>query len=276
VPMLGVGGHCLPKDGILLWWRALEAREPADHSLILESRRINDESPAVALALAERALGSLAGRRVALLGAAYRGNSEDTRNSPTLATAVLLRERGISFTIHDPYVHDTDANLRRFGLAGAFTRDLGDALRDAEILVLCCPHRVYADGWSELVACAPRARAAVDACNLLTAPMRTGDGLEHAGIGRGRSAPSDALVTAVHGGFEAVERGVANELSRLLEFLNGRYADSDFTRVRFADVQRIAGTCPTGCAIVSPGVVVAPTEVEGFRSRLVARAMTHA
>ena len=276
VPMLGVGGHCLPKDGILLWWRALESREPADRSLILESRRINDESPAVALALAERALGSLAGRRVALLGAAYRGNSEDTRNSPTLATAVLLRERGISFTIHDPYVHHTDANLRRLGLAGAFTRDLGDALRDAEVLVLCCPHRVYAHGWSELVACAPHATAAVDACNLLTAPMRTGDGLEHAGIGRGRSAPSEALVSAVHGGFEAVERGVANELSHLLEFLNGRYADSDFSRVRFADVQRIAGTCPTGCAIVSPGVVVAPTAVEGFQSRLVARAVTRA
>jgi hypothetical protein len=114
----------------------------------------------------------------------------------------------------------------------------------------------------------------VDACNLLTAPMRAGDGLVHAGIGRGSSAPSEALVAAVHGGFQAVERGVANELSHLVEFLNARYADSDFSRVRFADVQRIAGTCPTGCAIVSPGVVVAPTAVEGFQSRLVARAVT--
>ena len=88
VPMLGVGGHCLPKDGMLLWWRALEAGEDNSRSLILESRRINDESPAETLRLAERGVRQPQGRRVALLGAAYRGNSEDTRNSPTL----LLRE----------------------------------------------------------------------------------------------------------------------------------------------------------------------------------------
>src|SRR4029453_15017925 len=66
VPMLGVGGHCLPKDGILLWWRALEASEDTRGSLILEARRINDESPAVTLAQTEKALGSPKGRRVAL------------------------------------------------------------------------------------------------------------------------------------------------------------------------------------------------------------------
>jgi UDP-N-acetyl-D-mannosaminuronic acid dehydrogenase len=276
VPMLGVGGHCLPKDGVLLWWRALEAGEPTDRSLILESRRINDASPAVTLAHLERTLGTLAGRRVALLGAAYRGNSEDTRNSPTLVTAALLRERGIWFRIHDPYVYDTDANLRRFGVTDAFTRDLADAVREADVLLLCCPHRVYAEGWTELLAAAPRARGIFDACNLLTAGMAAASGLAHAGIGRGMGTPSEALVAAVHRGFEAVERGVANEVQRVVDFLNDRYADTEFNRVRFADVQRIAGTCPTGCAIVGPGEVAAPPAVDGFESRLVARAVGRA
>ncbi|HEX5632996.1 MAG TPA: nucleotide sugar dehydrogenase, partial [Gemmatimonadales bacterium] len=101
VPMLGVGGHCLPKDGVLLWWRALEAGADTGRSLILEARRVNDESPAATLALAERAFGPLAGRRVALLGAAYRGNSEDTRNSPTLAFARVLQAHGATVAIHD-------------------------------------------------------------------------------------------------------------------------------------------------------------------------------
>jgi UDP-N-acetyl-D-mannosaminuronic acid dehydrogenase len=276
VPMLGVGGHCLPKDGILLWWRALEAREPAGRSLILESRRINDESPAVTLAHAERALGPLAGRRVALLGAAYRGNSEDTRNSPTLATAALLRQRGVAFTVHDPFVNAADVNLRRHGVTDAFTRELDVAVGKADLLLLCCPHRVYAEGWLDLVACAPRARDVFDACHLLTAELMSRDGRRHAGIGRGRSTPSEELVTAVHSGFEAVERGVANEVGAIVDFLNRRFADGDFNRIRFPEVQRIAATCPTGCTIVAPGEVMPPTGTAGFESRLVARAVGHA
>ncbi|HQN11628.1 MAG TPA: nucleotide sugar dehydrogenase, partial [Quisquiliibacterium sp.] len=79
VPTTGVGGHCLPKDGILLWWRALEAGVDTSKSLILQARTINDESPGCLVTLAERAHGSLRGRTVALMGVAYRFDSEDTR-----------------------------------------------------------------------------------------------------------------------------------------------------------------------------------------------------
>ncbi|HSE68160.1 MAG TPA: nucleotide sugar dehydrogenase [Gemmatimonadales bacterium] len=271
VPMLGVGGHCLPKDGILLWWRALEAGEDTSSSLILEARKINDESPAATLALAERAFGSLRDRRVALLGAAYRGNSEDTRNSPTLYFARLLRERGISFTIHDPYVYPEDQNLRRFELGDHFTRELPIALEGAEVVALCTPHRVYADEWEAIRRQGRKLAAAFDACHLL--PDSTGfDGLKHAGIGRGRQKPSSALIDAVFAGFQAVEIGVANEVQALVQFLNSRYADTEFNRVRFEEVQRIAGTCPTGCAIANPAGVPSVPVVDGFESRLVALA----
>lgn len=274
VPMLGVGGHCLPKDGILLWWRALESKADTSHSLILESRRVNDESPAATLALAENKFGTLSGRRVALLGAAYRGNSEDTRNSPTLAFAKLLRTRGVAVTVHDPYVYAHDANLRHYGFTDAFTRDLAAAVKDAEVVVLCTPHKVYSDGWDELRAMAPALRHVVDACNLLRPEQVTAHGLGYVGIGRGRRAPDTALVEHVFQGFEAVERGVANEVNQLCEFLNQRYAATEFNRVKFTEVQRIAGTCPTGCAIVDAGQVTnGATNAIGFNSRLVARAL---
>jgi UDP-N-acetyl-D-mannosaminuronic acid dehydrogenase len=276
VPMLGVGGHCLPKDGILLWWRALEAGIATSRSLILESRRINDESPAATLALAERSLGPLAGRTVALLGAAYRGNSEDTRNAPTLYLARLLRERGIPARIHDPYVYPHDQNLRRFGLEGCFTRDLKAALTGAEVVVFCTPHKVYADGWDEIRGLATSLSGVVDGCNLIRREPVEKHGLAYTGIGRGRQAPTAALVEAVFAGFQAVERGVANEVDGLLRFLNARYAETEFNRVAFEDVQRIAATCPTGCAIVAPGPV-APTGNEGqFHSRLAEVACTTA
>jgi len=276
VPTVGVGGHCLPKDGILLWWRALEAGLDTNRSLILEARRINDASPAETLALAERKFGSLAGRAVALLGAAYRFNSEDTRNSPTLVLAKLLRERGASVTLHDPYVHATDQNLKAAGLTSAFTRELVQAVETAEVVFLCTGHRDYLDRRDELLAAAVRAVCVVDACNLWHAEDVVERGLGYAGIGRGRAEPQAALVAAVVRGFRCVETGVANEVDSLLRFLNGRYAAGEFDQVRFSEVQRIARTCVTGCAIVDPGPVVAEAGAGAFRSQLAAVAASPA
>jgi UDP-N-acetyl-D-mannosaminuronic acid dehydrogenase len=271
VPSVGVGGHCLPKDGILLWWRALETGLEASRSLILEARHINDESPGETLGLIERQHGAVQGRAVALLGAAYRFNSEDTRNSPSLALAPLLQQQGARVTIHDPYVKPDDQNLKRTGLTECFTNDLASAVGQAEVLVFCTAHRDYLDV-APILARAPRVKGLVDACNLL--PRAAGrPAVPYSGIGRGRSAPSPALAEAVLAGFKAVERGVANELDLLIRFLNQSYASTPFERVSFPEVQRLAATCGTGCRIVDPGPVGPVPQTEGFISRLVSRAM---
>ncbi len=253
VPMLGVGGHCLPKDGILLWWRALEAGVDRSRSLILEARQINDESPAETLASAERLIGTLHDKQVALLGAAYRGNSEDTRNSPTLAFARLLRAHGVQVSIHDPYVHATDANLKLYGMTDVFTQDLAHAVRSADVIVLCCPHRVYTETWETWRKFARRATHLFDACNLMRANEVTSQHLHYAGIGQGRKAAQAGLVLAVLAGFRAVEAGVTNEVASLVRFLNTMPGTTSFNRVAFGEVQRIAATCPTGCAIAAEG-----------------------
>jgi UDP-N-acetyl-D-mannosaminuronic acid dehydrogenase len=272
VPTVGVGGHCLPKDGVLLWWRRHESGDHGATSLILGARTVNDESPAATLKLAA-ALGPIDGRPVALLGTAYRGDSEDTRNSPAFALARLLLARGCDVTFHDPFVRPDDPNLKRFGFAPRFTRDLGAALSRAEVAVVCVAHGEYARAGRALFANAPALRVVVDGCNL--APRDTWEGLPFAvaGIGHGRQAPTAALVDFALAGFQAVERGVAREVSATCDFLNARYAADDFQRVRFSEVQRLAGTCTTGCAIVDalPPEAVAP--YEGFLPRLVELAL---
>jgi UDP-N-acetyl-D-mannosaminuronic acid dehydrogenase len=271
VPTLGVGGHCLPKDGILLWWRRLESAAAGADSLILEARRINDESPAATVALAERSLGALAGREIALLGAAYRFDSEDTRNSPTLALARLLRDAGCGVRIHDPYVPPRDANLAHSGLTDCFTNDLAQALLGAEIAIVCTGHGVYAHGLADIRAAGPALRALVDGANAFRAADVAATGLQYVGIGRGRAAPEPAFLDFVEQSFRAVERGVANEVGALADFLNEHYAADDYNRVSLDEVRRLAGTCPTGCAIAATGSVHAPSHA-GFVSRLVARA----
>jgi len=274
VPTVGVGGHCLPKDGILLWWRRLESGDKGETSLILASRRINDESPSETIRLAERSFWPISGARVALLGAAYRFNSEDTRNSPTLVLAKQLLERGCEVMIHDPYVYPTDQNLKKYGLEGRFSRDLSEVLGDAEYVFFCTAHRVYGEQRTDLLRMAPKLQGIIDACNLFKRSDFADANVRYVGIGRGTQAPSAELVKFVTDGFRAVERGVANEVAATADFLNQRYADGEFNRVAFADVQRIAGTCVTGCAIVDTGAVRVPAAYDGFQPRLVQTVMT--
>jgi UDP-N-acetyl-D-mannosaminuronic acid dehydrogenase len=269
VPTIGVGGHCLPKDGILLWWRKLETGLDAHASLILESRKINDDSPAETIRLAERSLGDLSGKTVALLGAAYRFNSEDTRNSPTLNLAHGLISKGCMVTIHDPYVKPTDQNLIRFDLERHFTQNLGEAVAKAEVLFFCTAHKMYLEKRDEIISLAKGLRGLVDGCNLYSRDDFRGKGFEYVGIGRGEKEPKPDFVDFVYQGFRAVECGVANEVEALADFLNKKYANDEFNHIKFEDVQRIAGTCVTGCAIVDPRSIDSLPSYKGFVPRLV-------
>lgn len=267
VPTVGVGGHCLPKDGILLWWRRI--KEPASaSSIILASRQVNDASPAETIRLAERSFGAVNGRPVAILGAAYRFNSEDTRNSPSLALARELLGRGCRVAIHDPYVRPRDQNLLRFGLEGHFTTDLSEALAGAELLFFCTAHRPYAEGREALLSLAGSAMGVVDACNLYHRNDFAGGRLGYTGIGRGRQAPPPGFADFVLKAFQAMERGTANELAATIDFLNEHYAHGEFNRVDIEEVRRIAGTCVTGCAIAPTGPVEAVPPYQGFLPRL--------
>jgi UDP-N-acetyl-D-mannosaminuronic acid dehydrogenase len=267
IPTIGVGGHCLPKDGILMLWRMLEQGPGNLSSLILESRKINDESPEETIRLAEKQFGSLTGKTVALMGTAYRFNSEDTRNSPTLPLAQLLLARGCRVIMHDPYVKPDDQKLKLFKLQDCFTRDAQEALEEADVAIFCTAHRNYFQERSALLRSAPRLKGVFDGCNLFN--KVDFNGTPYAGIGRGNQPPSEEFVKFVHTGFRIMERGVANELNAYIEFANQNYAPDDFNRAVFEEVQRIADTCVTGCAIVDHGAVEELPQHDGFIPRLV-------
>ena len=261
VPGIGVGGHCLPKDGILLWWRKLEQGKNFPGSLILESRRINDESPGQAVKLFEKHFGSIRNKRVALFGAAYRFNSEDTRNSPSLALALLLLNLGCKVTLHDPFVKPDDQNLLKFNLTSHFTRNYETALESCEYLIFCTAHKVYVDKIDMIKEMAPGLIGIMDGCNLF--PEN-----DYPGVGRGKRMPSKAFISFVHDSFKIMEKGIANEVMDLISFFNENYASDAFNKVDFMQVRQLAGTCVTGCKITMPGPVGSLPEFEGFSLRL--------
>jgi UDP-N-acetyl-D-mannosaminuronate dehydrogenase len=273
VPTVGVGGHSLPKDGPFLWWRALEGGIVPAHSLILEARRINDESPAEVVGLVERFSGPVARRSIALLGVAYRADSDDARHSPTLALGKLLIARGARVSLHDPHVSAVDQNLLGSGLAGSFHRDLADALATAEVVVVCVAHEQYLRGGKRWLPHAQRLRSVIDACNAYRADEIASPAVRYAGIGRGFRRPSGALIDAVAAGLQTVMRGVGAEATMLVQSLNDRFVRDEFGHVQMSEVRRLAACCVSRCNVAPEEPIAATPTVDGFRSRLVACAL---
>jgi UDP-N-acetyl-D-mannosaminuronic acid dehydrogenase len=267
IPMLGVGGHCLPKDGILLWWRNFQKGNDTSKSLILESRLINDASPVHTFKQAEKAFGNLRDKKIALLGVAYRFNSEDTRNSPTLVLANYLRENNVDYIMHDPYVKENDQNLLRFKQQDHLTHDLKKALEFADYAFVCSAHKEYIDEANEITL-AQNIKGIFDASNIYNRKQFVNNPEKYAGIGKGTEGPLEEFVEFVYESFRAMEKGLAHELLGLINFYNENYAFDEYNKVKFEDVQRLAKTCSTGCEIANPEPIVKVPFYNDFSSSL--------
>jgi len=242
--------------------------------LILKSRIINEESPENTFNEAENFFGSFKNKKIALLGVAYRFNSEDTRNSPTLALANYLRLRGYDYIMHDPYVKNDDQNLLRYQQQDFFTQDIEKALQDIDYIFMCTSHKKYIDYAPDIINSGKSIKGIVDACNIYQAQMFESSQIKYIGIGRGKEAPGDAFISFVFNSFTAMEKGLSNELSNLIDFYNSNYAFDEFNKVKFLDVQRLAHTCSTGCEIVNKGTVDKVPEFHGFYSELAKNAIS--
>ncbi|MGN6298378.1 MAG: nucleotide sugar dehydrogenase [Ginsengibacter sp.] len=263
IPMLGVGGHCLPKDGILLWWRNNQKGNDNSKSLILQSRLINDESPVYTFKQAEKSFGNLHDKKIALLGVAYRFNSEDTRNSPTLVLANYLRSNNVDYIMHDPYVKNDDQNLLRFKQQDHLTHDLKKALDFADYVFICSAHKEYIDHF-DLIHSHKNVKGIMDASNIFSRKQFADNPGKYAGIGKGTQAPSEEFVNFVYESFRAMEKGLALELVGLINFYNENYAFDEFNKVKFEDVQRLAKTCSTGCEIADADLIEEIPAYKGF------------
>ncbi|MEU4118957.1 UDP-glucose/GDP-mannose dehydrogenase family protein [Kitasatospora sp. NPDC028055] len=134
-PGLGYGGGCLPKDVRAFTASAKQLGADDAVALLLAAERINESRTGVAMELITEALGDqhLQGTRVTVLGAAFKPNTSDVRESPALALALALHRVGAAVTVHDPQAV-TNAMLRNPELD--YTADLTAALTGTELVAL--------------------------------------------------------------------------------------------------------------------------------------------
>lgn len=106
-PGIAVGGHCIP-----VYPRLYLSVDP-DATVVRAAREANMAMPAHVVDQLDQRLGGVAGQRVAVLGAAYRGGVKETAFSGIFDTVRLLTERGATVTVHDPMYSDEE--LRGLG-----------------------------------------------------------------------------------------------------------------------------------------------------------------
>ena len=100
-PGPGVGGHCLAIDPYFIY-----ALAPNEAKMIKLARDINESMPQFVLNNTKKILKDIKNPKIAILGVTYKGNTDDTRESPALVVIDLLKKEGYDLAIHDSHIED--------------------------------------------------------------------------------------------------------------------------------------------------------------------------
>jgi UDP-N-acetyl-D-glucosamine dehydrogenase len=139
-PGPGLGGHCIPLDPFYLSWKA---KEFDYHTRLIEtSGEINDYMPEFVAENVMKLLNTqkkaLNGSKVLLLGAAYKNDIDDMRESPTLKVIEHLEKNGANIIYNDPFIPKFKHNSKEY--VGVEWQEVIDA---ADIVIITTNHSCY-------------------------------------------------------------------------------------------------------------------------------------
>jgi UDPglucose 6-dehydrogenase len=178
---LGFGGGCLPKDIRGFMARADELGVGSALEFLRDVDAINLRRRDRVVDLATEALGSLDGARIAVLGLAFKPDSDDVRDSPALDVASRLRSLGARVRATDPEAIETSRRVRP---ELDYVATVDEAVRDADLVLLLTEWRAYRDlapaDLNDLVA----RRTIVDGRNVLDPAAWRAAGWTYFGMGR--------------------------------------------------------------------------------------------
>jgi UDPglucose 6-dehydrogenase len=174
---IGYGGSCFPKDSLAL--KQLAANSGYNFQLLNAVIEVNELQKRRVIGKLERRLGPLRGKRIALLGLAFKPGTDDMREAPSLVLAGRLLSEGAEVIAWDP-VADGAAHLRGVGIAPTALEALDGV--DAAVVVTEWPEVSELD-WAE-AARRMRGNVVVDGRNVLDPGKLRTLGFVYEGIGR--------------------------------------------------------------------------------------------
>ncbi|MCA9881125.1 MAG: UDP-glucose/GDP-mannose dehydrogenase family protein [Thermomicrobiales bacterium] len=188
---IGFGGSCFPKDvGALTRMAEGAGLNPG---LLRAVQGINHEAQRRFVTRSAELLNGLDGRTVCIWGLAFKEDTDDLRESPSVAVAEMLLERGAIVHAHDPIALTNAA--KRLPQARLYA-DRYDAARGVDAVLLCTPWGIYRETDFSRLAGEMHGDLILDGRNFLDADAVRAAGLRYEGIGRGRNRlPAPTLAT---------------------------------------------------------------------------------
>ncbi len=133
-PGIGYGGSCFPKD--VAAFRSVAEQMGVDFSLLTEVEKINVQQKKRFLSKVRAALWTLRGKKIAVLGLAFKGDTDDIRDSPAIEMVKMLLGEGCSIKAFDPAAMERTQAVVPAGPRMEYATDAYSAADDADALLI--------------------------------------------------------------------------------------------------------------------------------------------
>jgi len=186
-PGIGYGGSCFPKD--VAAFRSVAEQMGIDFSLLSEVEKINVQQKRRFLTKVRSALWTLRTKRIGVLGLAFKGETDDIRESPAIDLVEMLLAEGCSITAFDPAAMKRTQELLPASASLQYADSAYEAARDADALLILTDWQEFASLDLDQLNKIMRYPILIDGRNLYDPQITAQHGFTYLSIGRPASYP---------------------------------------------------------------------------------------
>jgi UDPglucose 6-dehydrogenase len=193
-PGIGYGGSCFPKD--VAAFRSVAEQMGVDFTLLTEVEKINASQKKRFLAKVRSALWTLRGKRLAVLGLAFKGETDDIRESPAIQMVEMLLAEGCSIVAYDPAAMPRTQEVLPPAPNLSYVESAYEAAKDADALLILTDWKEF--GTLDLAKLHQLLRYAIviDGRNLYDPQVMVQHGMTYLSVGRPAATPERELAAS--------------------------------------------------------------------------------
>ena len=196
-PGIGYGGSCFPKD--VAAFRSVAEQMGVDFSLLSEVEKINVNQKKRFLSKVRSALWTLRGKKLAVLGLAFKGDTDDIRESPAIDLVEMLLAEGSSVVAYDPAAMKRAEEEIPASDRMRYAGSIEDAAKDADALLILTDWAEFAKLDLQKLHTTLRYPIVIDGRNLYDPQQMVANGFTYLSIGRPTVTPSRETHNALPG-----------------------------------------------------------------------------
>ena len=186
-PGIGYGGSCFPKD--IAAFRSVAEQMGVDFSLLSEVEKINVNQKKRFLSKVRSALWTLRGKRLAVLGLAFKGDTDDIRESPAIDLVEMLLAEGCTVVAYDPAAMERAQSKLPPSGQMRYVNGIEEAAEDADALLILTDWREFARIDLAQLHAVMRYPIVIDGRNLYDPQQMLESGFTYLSIGRPSATP---------------------------------------------------------------------------------------